>query len=52
MNEGLRPQRHRVLAMDGTKSMMLVQVEINDTEGYVAISYDKSKLLYLLQRTI
>lgn len=44
-------QGHKVLAMDGTKSMVLVQVEINDTEGYMAISYDKSKLLLSVTRT-
>lgn len=35
---------HTVLALDGLKSMMLVSVSINETEGYMAISYDKSKL--------
>lgn len=35
---------HTVLAIDGTKSIMLVQLDINETEGFMAISYDKSKL--------
>ena len=38
-NEG-----HPILAIDGTKSMLLIGVEINDTDGFMAISYDKSKV--------
>ena len=44
-------QGHKVLAIDGARSMILVQVEINETEGYMAISYDKSKLLLSVTNT-
>jgi len=44
-------QGHTIIAIDGTKSMMLVSVSINQTDGYMAISYDKSKLMLSVTKT-
>lgn len=44
-------QGHPIIAIDGAKSLMLVRVDLNQTEGYMAISYDKSKVMLSVTNT-
>ena len=44
-------QGHTILAMDGLRSIMLIQTNINDTDGFMAVTYDRKKLFQEITNT-